>query len=100
MAGLATSVVFSIVIDDMIKDDGGAEMEKILSGEGYKRGSHLRKNQKMGGVIGKTAIRQAARAAAKQVSRKAVKRLAIRGAKGLAKGALTAGMGVGAEYAL
>ena len=32
--GLATSVVISMVIDDILKDDGGADMEKILSGEG------------------------------------------------------------------
>ena len=37
MAGLATSVAISMVIDDILKDDGGAEMETILSGEGYKR---------------------------------------------------------------
>ena len=97
MAGLAISVAISMVIDDILKNDGGAEMEKILSGEGYKRRSHHRQEQKMGGAIAKATIRQAAGAAARQVTKKAVKRLAVRGAKGLAKGALTADLGVGAH---
>ena len=74
MTGLATLVVVSMVIDDMINDDGGAEMEGILSGEGYKRAPHARKNQKMGGAIAKATIRQAAKAAAKAVARQAMKK--------------------------
>ena len=101
MAGLAASVVVSMVIDDILKDDGGAEMENSLRGEGYKRRSrHRLTRQKMGGAIAKATIRQAARAAARQVTKKAVKRLAVRGAKGLAKGALTASLGIGTDYAI
>ena len=43
----------------------------------------------MGGAIAKATIRQAARAAARQVTKKTVKMLAVRGAKGVARGALT-----------
>ena len=37
MASLAASVAASMVIDDMLKDDGGVEATKLKEGDGYKR---------------------------------------------------------------
>ncbi len=52
MASLAASVIASIVIDDMLKDDGGKEVDELM-GDGYrpikqKLSRHL---SKMGGVL-------------------------------------------------
>ena len=105
MASLAASIVASMIIDDMLKDDGGAEATQLMEGDGYKRRtSKTKQHGKMGGVVAKTVIRQAAKQAAKQVTKRvtkqAVKRIAIRGAKELGKGAAVAAVGVGADAAL
>ena len=108
MAGLATSIAISMVLDDMLKDDGGVEAMKLMSGGGYKKGSRSRKRRKMGAAIAKATIKQAvkqgarqvARQAAKRVTKKAVKRLAIKGVKDLAKGAVVAGIGYAADKAM
>ena len=108
MAGLATSIAISMVLDDMLQDDGGMEAMKLMSGEGYKRESRSRKINKMGGALAKAAIKQAvkqgarqvARQASKRVTKQAVKRLAIKSAKELGKGAAVAGVGYAAERAL
>ena len=108
MAGLATSIAISMVLDDMLKDDGGVEAMKLMSGEGYKRESRSRTGRKMGGAIAKATIKQAVKQGAKQVARQAarkvtkqtVKRLAVKGAKELAKGATVAGVGYAADRAM
>ena len=101
MASLAASIVASMIIDDMLKDDGGAEATQLMKGDGYKRRtSKTKQHRKMGGVVAKTVIRQAAKQAAKRVTKQAVKRIAIRGAKELGKGAAVAAVGVGADAAI
>ena len=37
MASLAASIVASMIIDDMLKDDGGVEATQLMEGDGYKR---------------------------------------------------------------
>ena len=38
MASVAATVVASVIAEDMLKDDGGAEAIKLMEGDGYKRG--------------------------------------------------------------
>ena len=109
MASLAASVAASMVIDDMLKDDGGVEATELMEGYGYKRKDKRKKSHvNMGSVIAKTVARQVAKQAGRQVAKQvtkrvtkqAVKRLAIRGAKELGKGAAVAAGGVGADAAI
>ena len=52
MASLAASIVASMIIDDMLKDDGGAEATQLMEGDGYKRRTSKTKSHvKMGGVV-------------------------------------------------
>ena len=101
MASVAATVVASIIADDMLKDDGGAEAITLMEGDGYKRRVRRKKSHtKMGGVVAKQVAKQAARHVAKRLAKQAVKRLAIRGAKELGKGAAVAAVGVGADAAI
>ena len=105
MVSLAASIVASMIIDDMLKDDGGAEATELMEGDGYKRRTDKSKRYvKMGSVVAKTVIRHAAKQAARQVAKRATKqafkRIAIRGAKDLGKGAAVAAVGVGADAAI
>ena len=57
MASLQTSIVVSMIIDDMLKDDGGAEATQLMEGDGYKRRTGKTKwHAKMGSVVAKTVI--------------------------------------------
>ena len=40
MASLAASVVASMVIDDILKDDGGAEATTLMEGDGCNANRH------------------------------------------------------------
>ena len=52
MASLAASIVASMIIDDMLKDDGGAGAAQLMEGDGYKRRTSKTKSHvKMGGVV-------------------------------------------------
>ena len=77
----------SMLIDDMLKDDGGAEAAQLMYGEGFKRKPSNKKNIEMGAVASRIAIGQLAKQAAIVVTKQAVKQIAKRGAKELAKGA-------------
>ena len=58
---LAASIVASIILDDMLQDDGGVEVTQLMEGDGYKRRTGRTKSHaKMGGVVANTVIRQAA----------------------------------------
>ena len=88
MASLAASILASMIIDDMLKDDGGAEATQLMEGDGYKRRTGKTKwHAKMGSTVAKVAIRQAAKQGARQVAtratKRAVKSLAIHGAQEL-----------------
>ncbi len=105
MASLAASVIASMVIDDMLKDDGGKEVAEMMGG-GYKftkqrLNHHLKK---MGSALTRVAVRQALRKggqmAAKRLTKQAVKRLAIKGAKSAAKAAAAGGIGLAADAIL
>ena len=99
MASVAATVVASLIAEDMLEDDGGAEVIKLMEGDGYKRRVKRKMSHtKMGGVVAKQVAKQAARQVAKRVTKQAVKRVAIRGAKELGKGA--AAVGVGADAAI
>ena len=99
MASVAATVAASIIAEDMVKDDGGAEVIKLLEGDGYKRRVRRKKSHtKMGSVVAKQVAKQAAKQVAKRVTKQAVKRLAIRGAKELGK--VAAAVGVGADAAI
>ena len=37
MASVAATVVASMIADDVLKDDGGADAITLLEGDGYKR---------------------------------------------------------------
>ena len=49
MASIAVSVIASMVIDDMLKDDGGAEAAGMMTGEGKRKRKRRtrRKNKKI-----------------------------------------------------
>ena len=101
MASVAATVAASIIAEDMLKDDGGAEVIKLMEGDGYKRMVRRKKSHtKMVGVVAKQVAQQAAKQVAKRVTKQAVKRLAIRGAKELGKGAAVAAVGIGADAAI
>ena len=105
MVSLAASIVASMIIDDVLKDDGGAEAIQLMEGDCYKRRTgKTKRHTKMGSVVAKTVIRQAAKQTARQVAKRAtkqaVKRIAILGAKELGKGAAVAAVGVGADAAI
>ena len=101
MASVAATVAASIIAEDMLKDDGGAEAITLMEGDGYKRRVKRKKSPtKMGSVVTKQVAKQAAKQVAKRVTKQAVKRLAIRGAKELGKGAAVVAVGVGADAAI
>ena len=108
MASLATSIVASMVIDDMLKDDSGV-VTQLLEGDDYKRRRYkLKSHVKTGGVVAKVAVRQAAKQVAKQaarqvakrVTKQAVQRIAIRGAKESGRGSAVSTVGIGADAAI
>ena len=91
MASVAATVVASMIADDMLKDDGGAEAIKVMKRDGYKmRVKRKKSHANMDGVVAKQVAKQAARQVAKRVTKQAVKGLAIRGAKEIGKGAAAA----------
>ena len=99
MASVAATVAASIIAEDMLKDDDGAEAIKVMEGDGYKRRVKRKKSHtKLGGVVAKQVAKQAARQVAKRVAKQALTTLAIRGAKELGKSA--AAVGVGADAAI
>ena len=55
MVTLAGSVVASMVIDDMLKDDGGLEATQLLAGDGYKRRKY-KSHAQMGSVAARLAV--------------------------------------------
>lgn len=116
MASIAASVVASMLIDDMLKDDGGVEATKLMTGEGKYKRDRIRKRERrgerkstnMGSAIArvaarqaiKQAVRQGGRAIAKRVSKQAVKKIALRGAKKAAKGGAIVAAGYGLDTAM
>ena len=53
MASVAATVAASIIAEDMLKDDGGAEAIKVMDGDGYKRVKRKKSYTRMGGVVAK-----------------------------------------------
>ncbi len=101
MATLAASVIASMVIDDMLKDDSGKEVDELM-GDGYKgvKQKFARHLAKMGSVLVRSAAKVALKKCGKLVTKQALKRLALKGAKVAAKSALQAGAGLAADAAL
>ena len=103
MPSLVGSVLVSMLIDDMLKNDGGQEATKLMLGV-YKRKLAAGDFTKMGSALARAAVKQAmkqgGRAITKNISKKAIKRLALRGAKTAAKGGAIAATGFGVEAGL
>ena len=65
-----------MIINDMLKDDGGAEAAQLMEGDGYKRRTSKTKSHvKMGGVVAKTVLCQAVKQATRQVAKRAKNKL-------------------------
>ena len=74
MASEAATVVASLIADDVLKDDGGAEAIKVMEGDGYKRRVKRKKSHaNMGSVVAKVAAKQVAKQAARQVAKRVTK---------------------------
>lgn len=89
MASLVGSVIVSMVIDDMLKNDGGEEATRLMWG-GYKRKQTVKKSTMMGSALARVAARQAikqgGRALTRRLGKQALKKLALQGVKAAAKG--------------
>ena len=99
MATLAASIIASMVIDDMLKDDGGVEATKLMFGRGkYKRHKVRHEIQKKNATekMG-AAASTLARAGARVATKSAAKAAARAAAKAAAKGAINAGASFGAD---
>ncbi len=77
MASLVGSVIVSMVIDDMLKNDGGEEATRLMGG-GYKRKQTVKKSARMGSalarVVARQAIKQGGRALTRRLGKQALKK--------------------------
>ena len=103
MASLVGSVIVSMVIDDMLKNDGGEEATRLMWG-GYKRKQTVKKSTMMGSALARVAARQAikqgGRALTRRLGKQALKKLALQGVKAAAKGGTIAAAGDAADAGL
>ncbi len=103
MASLVGSVIVSMVIDDMLKNDGGEEATRLMWG-GYKRKQTVKKSTMMGSALARVAARQAikqgGRALTRRLGKQALKKLALQGVKAAAKGGTIAAAGYAADAGL
>ena len=103
MASLVGSVIVSMVIDDMLKNDGGEEATRLMGG-GYKRKQTVKKSARMGSALARVAARQAikqgGRALTRRLGKQALKKLALQGVKAAAKGGTIAAAGYAADAGL